>query len=45
MIPQSGNQVDTSSNPTVIAIQRALDTFDSIKEQKSKVLDEATQKC
>lgn len=45
MIPQSGNQVDTSSNPTVVAIQRALDTFDSIKEQKSKVLDEATQKC
>lgn len=41
LIPQSQVQNDIGNNPVILAIKKALDDLDQIKEAKSKVFEEA----
>ena len=45
MIPQSADSRDIATNPTILAIKGALEQLDVIKTERSKILQEALQKC
>jgi len=45
MIPQSADSKDLGSNPTILAIKGALESLDNIKNERSRILQEALQKC
>ena len=45
LIPQSQDTKVISQNPAVVAIKQSLDTFDQLKDQRQKILEEGVQKC
>lgn len=45
MIPQSASAKDIGMNPTILAIKGALDQFDTLRQERSKIFEEGVQRC